>query len=58
MLVAKKNDADTSTVPSTNETVSPSGKPHWSSAFGGMEMLDIRIKFSTSNNFKDTKADW
>jgi hypothetical protein len=58
MLVAKKDDPVTWTVPSTNETVDPHGKPHWSSTFGKVEMLDIRFQISTTSNFKDTKAHW
>ncbi|XP_028393585.1 uncharacterized protein LOC114517928 [Dendronephthya gigantea] len=58
LLVAKKDDAVTWTVPSTNETVDPFGKPHWSSIFGKINMLDIRFQISTTSNFKDTKAHW
>jgi hypothetical protein len=58
LLVAKKNDPVTWTVPSSNETVDPYGKPHWSSIFGDVEMLDVRFQFSTTSDFKDTKADW
>ena len=58
MLVAKKNDSVTWTVPSSKETVDPFGKPHWSSIFGNIKMLDIRFQFSTTPEFKDTKAHW
>jgi hypothetical protein len=58
LLVAKKDDPVTWTVPSSNETVYPQGTPHWSSIFGDMNMLDIRIQISTTSRFEDTKADW
>lgn len=58
MLVAKKNDPVTWTVPSSKETVDPHGKPHWSSNFAKVEMLDIRFQISTTSNFKDTQAHW
>lgn len=58
VLVAKKDDPVTWTVPSSKETVDPHGKPHWSSTFGKVEMLDIRFQISTTSNFKDTKAHW
>ena len=58
LLVARKNDSVTWTVPSSKETVDPFGKPHWSSIFGNMKMLDIRFQFSTTSEFKDTKAHW
>ena len=58
LLVAKKDSPVTWTVPSSNETVQPFGDPHWSSIFGDMKMLDIRIQFSTTSEFEDTKADW
>jgi hypothetical protein len=58
LLVAKKDDPVTWTVPSSNETVDPHGKPHWSSIFGKVKMLDIRFQISTTSKFKDTKAHW
>ena len=58
LLVAKKNDSVTWTVPSSKETVDPFGNPHWSSIFGNITMLDVRFQFSTTSEFKDTKAHW
>ena len=58
MLVAKKDDPVTWTVPSSKDTVGPHDKSHWSSIFGKVEMLDIRFQVSTTLHFKDTKAHW
>ncbi|CAB4029528.1 Hypothetical predicted protein [Paramuricea clavata] len=58
ILVAKKDDPVTWTVPSSNETVDPHGKPHWSSIFGKVKMLDIRFQISTTSKFENTKAHW
>ena len=58
MLVAKKDDPVTWTVPSSKDPVGPHDKPHWSSIFGKVEMLDIRFQVSTTLHFKDTKAHW
>jgi hypothetical protein len=58
ILFGYQNSSVTWNVPSTNETVDPFGVPHWSSVLGNTPIVDVRIQVSSSEEFKDTKADW
>lgn len=58
MLIGRKNNSETWTVPSNNDPVSPFGDPHWSSALGDAPILDFRIQMAISEDFKQTKAHW
>lgn len=58
MLIGRKDNPVSWTLPSNAGVVSPYGKPHWSSMFGNVSMLEFRIQVSTTNNLKDSKADW
>ena len=56
MLIGRKNNSITWTVPSNNKTVEPYGEPHWSSSLGDAPILDIRVQMATKEDFKTTKA--
>ena len=59
MLVARKHDAETWSIPSKDQVVDPhSSKTYWSSQLGDAPILDFMIQFSTSDSFADTKAHW
>ena len=59
MLIAKKNDPETWSVPSNSAPVDPFGNdPHWSSSFGNAPILDFRIQVSSTSKFQETKAHW
>ena len=58
MLIGRKNNSFTWSVPSNDNPVEPFGAPHWSSAFGDVKILDFRVQVATSENFTDTKAHW
>ncbi len=58
MLIGRKNNSITWTVPSNNKTVEPYGEPHWSSSLGDAPILDFRIQIATREEFKETKAHW
>lgn len=58
MLIGRKNNSVTWTVPSNDNPVDPFGVPHWSSALGDAPILDFRVQMATSDNFKETKAHW
>ena len=58
-LVARKHDAITWDIPSKDETVDPkSVDTFWTSQLGDAPILDLRIQFSSSDSFDDTKAHW
>ena len=56
MLIGRKNDSVTWTVPSNNMTVKPFGEPHWSSSLGDALILDFRVQMATEEDFATTKA--
>ena len=58
MLVGRKKNPITWTVPSNNTTVEPYGEPHWSSSLGDVPILDFRVQMATREDFKATKAHW
>ena len=58
MLIGRKNNSITWTVPSNNNTVEPYGEPHWSSALGDAPILDFSIQVATKEDLKTTKAHW
>ena len=58
MLIGRKNNSVTWTLPSNNQTVEPYGEPHWSSSLGDALILDFRIQMASSEDFKATKAHW
>jgi hypothetical protein len=58
MLIGRKIDSVTWTVPSSNVTVEPFGEPHWSSSLGDAQILDFRVQMATKEDFKATKAHW
>lgn len=58
MLIGRKNDSKTWSVPSNDYPVEPFGFPHWSSALGNAPILDFRVQVATKENFDDTKAHW
>ena len=58
MLVGRKNNSITWTVPSNDYPVEPFGSPHWSSALGDAPILDFGVQVATSEDFKETKAHW
>ena len=58
ILIDRKNNSITWSVPSNNKTVEPYGDPHWSSSLGNAPILDFRVQVATSENFKATKAHW
>jgi hypothetical protein len=58
MLFAHMNNTVTWNVPSNKKTVEPFGHPHWSSEFGDVDVLDLRIQVSSDNHFENTKAHW
>ncbi len=58
MLIGRKNDSVTWTVPSSNITVEPYGEPRWSSSLGDAPILDFRVQMATKEDFKATKAHW
>ena len=58
MLIGRKRNASTWSVPSSNEVVEPLGSPHWSSAFGDAPVLDFRVQMATKESFGNTKAHW
>ena len=58
MLIGRKNNPITWTVPSNSETVEPYGEPHWSSSLGDALILDFRVQMATKEDFKTTKAHW
>ena len=58
MLIGRKNNSITWTVPSNSETVEPYGEPHWSSSLGDALILDFRVQMATKEDFKTTKAHW
>ena len=58
MLIARKNNSITWTVPSNNMTVEPYGQPHWSSSLGEAPILDFRVQMADKEDFKATKAHW
>ena len=58
MLIGRKNNSITWTVPSNNKTVEPYGEPHWSCSLGDAPILDFRVQVATKKDFKTTKAHW
>ena len=58
MLIGRKRNASTLSVPSNNTVVEPFGDPHWTSAFGDAPVLDFRVQMATKEDFKATKAHW
>jgi hypothetical protein len=58
ILIDRKNNSITWSVPSNNKTVEPYGDPHWSSSLGNAPILDFRVQVATSEHFKATKAHW
>ncbi len=58
MLIGRKNNSVTWTVPSSNMTVEPYGEPRWSSSLGDTPILDFRVQMATKEDFKTTKAHW
>ena len=58
MLIGRKNNSITWTVPSNNHTVEPYGEPHWSSALGDAPILDFSIQVANKEDLKTTKAHW
>lgn len=58
MLIGRKNNSITWSVPSNDYPVEPFGDPHWSSALGDAAILDFRVQMATSENFMETKAHW
>ena len=57
-IIRRKDDSITWAVPSNEDPVEPSGKPHWSSSFGDVDILDFRIQMASKEDFKATKTDW
>ena len=58
MLIGRKNNSITWSVPSNNKPVDPYGEPHWTSSLGKAPILDFRVQVATSKDFKTTKARW
>ena len=58
MLIGRKNNSITWTVPSNNKTVEPYGEPHWSSSLFDAPILDFRVQMATKKDFKATKTHW
>ena len=58
MLVGMKNNTIFWTVPSNSKPVDPKGPPHWSSAFGDVEVLDFSVQISTHGSFNGTQVHW
>ncbi|CAB4017887.1 Hypothetical predicted protein, partial [Paramuricea clavata] len=58
VLIGRKTNAVTWTVPSNNKTVEPFGKPHWSSSLGDAPIVDFRVQMATQEDFSATKAHW
>ncbi len=58
MLIGRKNDSVTWTVPFSNMTVEPYGEPQWSSSLGDAPILDFRVQMATKEDFKTAKAHW
>ena len=58
MLIGRKKNSITWTVPSNNTTVEPHGEPHWSSSLGDALILDFRVQMAINDDFKTTKAHW
>ncbi|CAB4035578.1 Hypothetical predicted protein, partial [Paramuricea clavata] len=58
LLIGRKNNSVTWTVPSNNEPVDPYGEPHWTSSLGDAPILDFRVQMATHEDFKATKAHW
>ena len=58
MLIGRKNNSVTWTVPSNYKTVEPYGEPHWSSSLGDAPILDFRVQMAIKDDFKATKAHW
>ena len=57
MLIGRKTNAVTWTVPSNNKPVEPFGKPHWSSSLGDASIVDFRVQVATKEDFS-TRAHW
>jgi hypothetical protein len=58
VLVGRKNNSVTWTVPSNNKPVEPFGEPHWSSSLGDAQVVDFRVQVATKEDFKSTRAHW
>ena len=58
LLIGRKKNAVTWTVPSNNKTVEPFGEPHWSSSFGDAPIVDFRVQVATQEDLSKTKAHW
>ena len=58
MLVGRKNNSITWSVPSNNMPVEPYGEPHWSSSLGDAPIMDFRIQMANKQDFRATKAHW
>ena len=58
ILIGRKNNSITWSVPSNDIPVEPYGDPHWLSSLGDAQILDFRIQMATKEDFKDTVAHW
>jgi hypothetical protein len=58
ILIGKKKNTITWSVPSNDIPVEPYGDPHWSSTFGDAPILDFRVQMATKEDFKSTVAHW
>jgi hypothetical protein len=58
ILIGRKNNSITWSVPSNDIPVEPYGDPHWSSTFGDAPILDFRVQMATKEDFKSTVAHW
>ncbi|XP_028405295.1 uncharacterized protein LOC114527801 [Dendronephthya gigantea] len=58
ILIGIMNNTVTWNVPSRNSTVEPFGTPQFSSAFGDVSILDLRIQVATDAQYTQTIAHW
>ena len=58
ILLGIMNNTVTWNVPSRNTTVEPFGTLQFSSAFGDVSILDLRIQVATDAQYKQTIAHW
>jgi hypothetical protein len=58
ILVGRKNNSVTWTLPSNELPVEPYGDPHWASNLGETPIRDFRIQIATADDMQQTKAHW
>ena len=58
ILIGRKNNSVTWTLPSNGLPVEPYGDPHWASNLGDTPIRDFRIQIATADDLQQTKAHW